>query len=792
MSAALVDQRGGAVVEHLLEDLGSIETPLWLVIDDLHELHSLEALRDLALLAMRAAPELRFVLSTRGELPLGLHRLWLEGALTEVRADDLRFSLDEARTLFDRAGVQLSERALVRLYERTEGWCAGLRLAALSLVGHPEPERFAAEFCGSERTVAAYLLAEVLERQPEDVKQLLLRTSILERVNGPLADRLTGDSGGERVLQELEQEGAFVVSLNAQRSWFRYHALFADLLQLELRRTAPALVAEHHGTAASWFARHKFPIEAIRHAQAAEHWTMASRMLCDHCLTLRTGGQWATAQALLARFPDDVIAADAELPLFLAVDEMLGGSLVQAERMLARASDRSASLPVERRRRLQARVAVLHLWVALRRCDPPAVVAEAGRLLGPIEAPDSTGPRLNDELRAMALSCHGIGDLWRGQYADAEPYLEQARELAHRTGQCYVKVSALAYSAVPLMYRSFMLARETCAQAIDEAHQHGWDEAPIAGIAHTVRGVLFVWQGHLDEAQRWLDIAQRTVRAEAVPAVGLWLRLARGQLELARGRDHEALTALTAAVHFDDLLATRHPMAGQTRGLMLQAMLRLGDADGVERALAKLDGELREGPELRKATAALRLAQDDAEAATEALAPVIDGSAPVVYRAWLVEAFILEALARETLGDAGATGRALERALDLAEPDGALWPFLLHPAPELLARHARHHTTHSALVREIRSLLSGRLRASPLDVPEPLLEPLSESETRLLRYLPTNLSVPEIAEELYVAASTAKTHVKHIYGKLGVHSRAEAVERARALGLLAPSSLERR
>jgi LuxR family maltose regulon positive regulatory protein len=407
-----------------------------------------------------------------------------------------------------------------------------------------------------------------------------------------------------------------VVSLNAQRSWFRYHALFADLLQLELRRTAPARVAALHETAASWFARHKFPTEAIRHAPAAEHWTMAGRILSDHCLTLRTGGQWATAQALLARFPEEVVVADAELPLFIAVDEILAGSLVHAERLLACAADRSTSLPVDRRRRLQARVAVLRLWVALRRCNPPAVVAEAGRLLGPIDAPDSTQPGLEDELRA----------------------------LAHRNGQRYVEVSALAYSAVPLMYRSFMLARETCARAIDEAREHGWDEAPIAGIAHTVRAVLFVWQGHLDEAQRTLEVARRTVRAEAVPAVGLWLRLARGQLELARGRDQEALTALTAAVHFDDLLETRHPIAGQTRGLML----RLGDAEGVEQALAELDGALRESPELRKATAALRLAQDDAEAATEALAPVIDGSAPVVYGAWLVEAFILEALARET------------------------------------------------------------------------------------------------------------------------------------------------
>src|SRR2546429_6867703 len=192
---------------------------------------------------MRGPPELRFVLATRHDLRLGLHRLRLEGELTEIRAADLRFTLDEARALFGAAGVELPESALTLLHARTEGWAAGLRLAALSLAGHPDPERFAAEFSGSERTVAEYLLAEVLERQTQEVRRLLLRTSLLDQVNGELADLLTGGSGAERGLQDLEQAGAFVVSLDPARSWFRYHRLFAGLLQLELRRPAPARVA---------------------------------------------------------------------------------------------------------------------------------------------------------------------------------------------------------------------------------------------------------------------------------------------------------------------------------------------------------------------------------------------------------------------------------------------------------------------------------------------------------------------------------------------------------------------
>ena len=258
-----------------MADLSPLDEPIWLVIDDLHELCSDDAFRQLELLLMRAPAVLRFVLLSRRELRLGLHRLRLEGELTEIRAADLRFSLDESRALFESAGRAapgVGGRTL--LAERTEGWAAGLRLAALSLAGHHDPERFAAAFAGSERTVAEYLVAEVLDRQPERVRRVLLRTSVLERVSGPLADLLTGGSDGQRVLQELEEAGAFVVSLDPRRSWFRYHRLFVDLLQLELRRTAADELPALHRAAAEWFSEHGYTVEAIRHAQAAEEWTL--------------------------------------------------------------------------------------------------------------------------------------------------------------------------------------------------------------------------------------------------------------------------------------------------------------------------------------------------------------------------------------------------------------------------------------------------------------------------------------------------------------------------------------
>jgi LuxR family maltose regulon positive regulatory protein len=778
----------GAIVERLLEDLDALEKPLWLVIDDLHELRSDTALRELTLFLMRAPAGLRFVLSTRQDLPLELHRLRLEGDLTELRADDLRFSLAEARALFEAVHVRLPESALTLLHDRTEGWCAGLRLAALSLVGHPDPERFAAEFSGSERTVADYLLAEVLERQPDDVKRMLLRTSILERVNGPLADLLTGCSEAERVLLELEESGAFVVALDAARTWFRYHHLFADLLQLELRRTAPAELSKMHHAAAGWFAEHRYAVEAVRHAQAAEDWSLAARLLFDDWFALDAAGQGATARRLLAGFPRDVIAADPELSVLAADQEPLEA----ADQRLEHATRQLASVPAQRRVALQASLAVHRLRHALRRSDLPVAVEEAQRLMAPPEGPDAAELGAADDIRSLALAYLGIAEIWSERLDDACGHLEQARALAHQAGRPYVEMGCLAHLSIPLMFRSFTRARQMSARAIALAQENGWTEDAMVAMAHGVLAAILVWQMHLDEAQHELDLAQRAARPELDPATGLMLLQIRGKVEMGRGRDHEALALFRAAARLDDRLAAPHAYAPFVRAYMWQSMLRLGQTAHVEEALSEIDDERREWAQTRIVTAALRLAQDDPQAAATALAPVLDGSEPLLHRANMVEALLLEAIARDALGDAGATRRALEGALDTAEPDGVLWPFAVHPAPELLERHSQLHTAHSSLVAEIRAMLAGTRSASRPETAEPLREPLSESETRVLRYLPTNLSAPEIADELYVAASTVKTHIKHIYAKLGTHCRAEAVERARTAGLLAPASLKRR
>ncbi len=796
---AAPDLDGWAVVERLLEDLGGLGDRVWLVIDDLHELRSAEALRQLELLVMRAPAELRFVLATRHDLRLGLHRLRLEGELTEIRAADLRFTPDEARALFDGAGVTLSGSALGLLYDRTEGWAAGLRLAALSLAGYPDPDRFAAEFSGSERTVAEYLLAEVLDRQSEPARRLLLRTSVLERVNGELADLLTGSSGGERVLQQLEQANTFVTALDARRSWFRYHQLFADLLQLELRGSAPAELPALHTAAAGWYADHGFPVEAVRHAQAAEDWGLATRVLADHWVGLGLNGLGATAHALLARFPAEVIAADAELAARRAVDELARGSLAEAERYLTLATRGLDSVPPDRRGRARVVLAVVRMRFARQRGDLPAVAAEAQRLLAPDGPADPGRPGLGDDLRALALIDLGIAEVWTAGFDEADRHLEQGVALAHRIGRPFLEITGLAHWAHVQSWRSFPLGAERGRQAIELAGRHGWTEEPIAGIAHVALGMALVAQGRLEDGERSLEQAERTLRDEVEPAAGMRLRYARGLLDAVTGRPEAAVGAFRAAERLAGLLVTEHALARRLRSHVLQTLVRLGETQRVERALADMGGPERDSGQMRNAVAVLRIAQGDPEAAAAALAPIIDGTVPLPdAHLWEVQAWLLEAIARDALGDAGAARRALERALNLAKPENLLFPFLLDPAPGLLERHRRLGTAHGALISGVLDVLAGR---TPAAAPggqaaaggdaqagpgRGLREPLSQGELRVLRYLPTKLSAPDIADQLYLSVNTVKTHMRHVYDKLGAHRRHEAVEQARALGLLAP------
>ena len=261
----------------------------------------------------------------------------------EIRAADLRFTERETREVLQASGIALSEPGVALLHQRTEGWAAGLRLAAISLAGHPDPERFVAEFSGSDRTVAEYLIAEMLERQPADVHDLLLRTSLLDRVNGELADVLTGRPGSERILLELADAYAFVVPLDPERTWFRYHHLFGDLLRLETRQTLPEEVPALHRRAAGWFIRQGQVVEAIRHTQAAGDFPDAARLLADHSFSMTLDGQRQTMQALVRAFPQG--EDHPELALVRAGGDLVQGRMDEAAAHLAVAETYAETAP---------------------------------------------------------------------------------------------------------------------------------------------------------------------------------------------------------------------------------------------------------------------------------------------------------------------------------------------------------------------------------------------------------------------------------------------------------------
>jgi LuxR family maltose regulon positive regulatory protein len=652
--------------------------------------------------------------------------------------------------------------------------------------------------------VAEYLLAEVLERLSEEVRRLLLQTSILEQVNGELADLLTGDEGGERVLQELEEANAFVVALDVARSWFRYHRLFADLLQLELRRTAPAEIDALHRAAARWFTDHGYPMEAVRHAQAARDWVSAARLLADHWPGLQLDGQAATVHALLAKFPAEARTADAELAVLAAADELAAGSLTQAERFLGLAARGTATVPPDRRGQLDVLLGMVRLLLARQRMNLPAAAEEAQRLRVVADAPDTAPLGLSEDLRALALVNLGITEYWGGRLAEAEPHLDQGITLARRIGRPYLEFLGLAHRTSIATVRSspYALAEERARQTIELARRHGWTDEPAVGIAYITLAAGGIWRRQLEEAADWVRRAERTLRAEADPMTAIAIRYIRALLELARGRDQEVLATFEAAERLSRLLDAPDWPLMRARALRLHALVRLGETGRAEQDIAEIGEQGRASGEIRMALAALRIAQDDPHAATVALAPVLSGAVPVAPATWLALACLLEAIARDALGDPAAARDAMRRALDAATPDGVLATFLFHPpARELFDRYAPDRGDQAALVAEIRNLLPAEPPGGPpaepkLGAPESsprptdsfrLVDPLSKTEIRVLRYLPTNLPTPEIARELSLSVHTVRTHVRHLFAKLGAHGRTEAVARARALGLLAPS-----
>ena len=780
--AATPDFNASAMVDRVLAELAGARGGITLVIDDLHELNSPEAFSQLTRLLMNLPAQVHAILTTRHDLPLRLHKLRLAGELAEIRAADLRFSERETRELLDASGIALSDAGAALLHQRTEGWAAGLRLAALSLADHPHPERFVAEFSGSDRAVAEYLIAEMLERQPADVQDLLLRTSLLDRVDGKLADLLTGRSGSERILLELEDANAFVVSLDPERTWFRYHHLFGDLLRLEVRRRLPAEVPALHRRAAGWFTLEGQVIEAIRHTQAAGDWPDAARLLADHSFSLTLDGQAQTMQALVRAFPPG--AEHPELALVRAMDDLVQGRLDEAAAHLAVAEVHAETAPADRQRRPQVAIASLKLSLARRRDHLAGVIEQVRFLASPVTGQSAEDIALGSDLRAVALMNLGIVEAWSG-LPDAERHLREGAVLARQIGRPYLEVGCLAQLGFASKILPFAAIERRCREAIALAERYGWGTEPIVAPALIALAGAMLWTGGFGEAERWLQRTARALQTDTGPDIRLLVHIAHGMLQAGRSRHHEALQEFRAAEFLGSQLAGSHALASRVTGWMVAAEARLGMPAEARAFLAALDDERAGSGEIRNARAVICLAEGDPAGALGAVRDVLDGTVPVIGDITVIEAHLLAGLAHRELGDQRAANQAAERALTLAEPDRLILPFAMTGSGELLEALPRHETAHASLLTGILDVLHGSLPAATEQSSSPPTDELSPGELRVLQYLPTNLSRPEIAGELSVSVNTISTHLRRIYTKLQVGDRSSAVQRARELRLLA-------
>jgi LuxR family maltose regulon positive regulatory protein len=785
--AATPDFNAPAMADRVLSELADARSSVTLVIDDLHELTSPEALAQLTRLLANLPPHVHAILTTRHDVRLGLHQLRLAGELAEIRAADLRFSERETRELLDASGIALSAAGAALLHQRTEGWAAGLRLAAVSLTGHPDPEPFVTEFSGSDRTVAEYLLAEMLDRQPPDVQDLLLRTCLLDRVNGELADLLTGRPGSEQILLELEDANAFVESLDPGRIWFRYHHLFADLLRLELRRTLPAEIPALHRRAAGWFTQHGQMAEAIRHTEAAGDWPEAAQLLADHSFSLTLDGQAQTMQALVRAFPPG--ADHPELALVRAMGDLAQGSLDEAAAHLAVAETYAETAPPERQRRLRVAVRSLQLSLARRRGDRAGVIEQARFLASPVTVQSEEDIALGSDLRAVALGNLGTAEAWSLEppdAPDAERHLREGADLARQIGRPYLEVGCLAQLGfASLVLHSFATTQQRCREAIALAERHGWGAEPVIAPALIMLAGTLVWTGEFDEGERWLRRTERALQTYTGPDITLLLHQTAGMLHAGRGRHHEALEEFGAAEYLGSQLKDSQALASRTTRWLLATQARLGMTGEARAFIAALDDERASSGEIRNARAVICLAEGNPAGALAVVADVVDGTAPVLGYVTVMEAHLLAGLAHRELGDQHAASQAAERALALAESDRLILPFAMTGSAGLLEALPRHQTAQAALLADILDVLHGSSPAAKETSSSPPAEELSPGELRVLRYMPTNLSRPEIAGELSLSPNTVSAHIRSIYAKLQVRDRSSAVRRARELRLLA-------
>jgi LuxR family maltose regulon positive regulatory protein len=777
--------RADGFLATLVNGLSKLHSTFVLVLDDVHELTSPQACSFIDFLVRHAPSQCRLVLVGRADPPVPVQRLRVCGELTELRVADLAFDRDETATLYRQLGLELSEEELEVLWHRTEGWAAALRLAGLSLQGHPEPRRFVAEFAGTDRAVADYLVSEVLAHMPEDRRAFMLRTCLVDALSPELADALTGLDGASLTLDALERSGVPVQQTRANGLWYRYHPLFGELLRAHLHHSRPEELPLLHRRAAHWYAEQGLVRPAIRHALLGEDWEEAGRLIEENWLDLFLSGASSAVREPMAKLPADVIAAHPRLAVAFAGSRLEDGDMDSAQHylMLARGASRDE--------REGAQPKLVLVAVALLRARLRADVEEARRHAEELARLARTPQDARwARLRSFALSNLGATLLWAGEPQLAGAHLREALALASEAGHEHIRLDCLAQLAIEHLLRGQLTqAGEEATSAVQLAERYGWEDGSAPACAYLAAANVAYWRAEFERAEGLVSRAVSAANTAELP-VRLAARLLQALMTAAAGpqsatRGLLKLDALRAAIADGE----RVPEYLQAALGDIEIRLLLA-SDSVQVARGRLaDARTRvaHSPSLLVREAEVELRAGEFERARKLTAKVLDQVEASV-RAEIhpmthLEALLVCALAEHAHGEHAAAADSLDRALALAEQEHWCGPFLLHGETmrELLERSAQSGTAHPALLE---TLLDGVGESQGTNTQGALAEPLTDREIRILRFLPTMLSNAEIGAETFVSLNTVKTHLRSIYRKLGARSRADAVQKARTLGLL--------
>jgi LuxR family maltose regulon positive regulatory protein len=795
----------GALVAALLNELADISGDLVIVLDDYHLIDSDHVHEIVSFLLERLPSNVHLVISSRIEPPLSLARLRARGQIAEINAADLSFAPEEtAAFLKDTMGLNISEEDIAALEERTEGWIAGLQLAALSMRDRQDVSGFIRDFSGSHRDVLDFLSEEVLERQSERMRAFLLETSILERLTGELCDAVTDRDDGQHMLETLERENLFVVALDDERRWYRYHHLFADFLRGRLKRERPERLKELHFQAAVWDERNGLAYEAVEHALAAGDAEWAARLVERNAQVLFQRGQGVTVDRWLAGLPSGLVRSRPRLSLARAIWALISARvdeveplLTDAERALVtvdQADVPPVGVPARGLANVPGTVAMLRAELARQRGDIEHTIQFAQ--LARAHADDGDG-----YLRFFTSWNLAVAKQMQGRVGEAEDALAvlAAAPWARGLHRYFAVRTYYTLGQVQRAQGRLSAALSICQQGLDLAAEGGRSDLPAAGVAHVGIAEVFYERNKLDDA---LDQAMRGVALCRQLGYAQWLGTglaALAQIRQELGDQDGAMEAIGEAERLvpnpEMIVDIIFPVAVQ-RALLLLAQGKVEDTARwcAERALGVEDepSYLHEREHL--VLARMLLAQDKPDQALRLLERHLEEAQAQRRGGSEIEILTLQALALSKSGERELAGSILTQALTLAEPESYVRIFVDEGPPMaalllgVLQRHQRGHLERPEYpsAHYLRKLLAAlEQAASGAALPtEGLPESLSERELEVLQLIEAGKSNRRIAQELFVSLGTVKTHIKNIYRKLDAHSRTQALVRARDLNLL--------